>query len=62
MPKLLNSAPQKLRHFLVAASAFTLVACATATPYQPASELGAYDGFSQQLIENDRARVSFGGN
>ena len=62
MPKLLNSAPQKLRHFLVAASALMLVACATATPYQAASKPGAYDGFSQQLIENDRARVSFGGN
>ena len=57
-----KSPTQKLRHLLIAASAMTLMACATATPYQPASEPGAYDGFSQQLIENDRARVSFGGN
>ena len=57
-----KSPTQKLRHLLIAASAMTLMACATATPYQAASEPGAYDGFSQQLIENDRARISFGGN
>ena len=51
-----------LRHFIIAASALTLAACATATPYQPASKPGAFDGFSQQMIENDRARVTFGGN
>lgn len=39
-----------------------LSACATATPYQPASGPGAYDGFSHTLIENNRARISFGGN
>lgn len=62
MTKLFKSPTKTLRHLLVAVSALTLVACATATPYQPASEAGGYDGFSQQLIENDRARVSFGGN
>jgi len=51
-----------LRHLVLAASALTLVACASATPYQPASKPGAFDGFSQQMIENDRARVTFGGN
>ena len=51
-----------LRNLLVAASAVTLVACATATPYKPASAPGGFDGFSQQMIENDRARITFGGN
>lgn len=51
-----------VRHALMAASAAALMACATATPYQPASEPGGFDGFSQQLIENDRARITFGGN
>ena len=52
----------KLRHLLLAASAAILTACATSTPYQPASKPGGFDGFSQTLIENDRARVTFGGN
>lgn len=51
-----------LRVLAVSVSAAVLAACATATPYQEASKPGAYDGFSQTLIENDRARVSFGGN
>jgi len=62
MTNLQASSLKTLRHLLVAASALTLAACATATPYQAASEPGGYDGFSQQLIENDRARISFGGN
>ena len=62
MPRSFKVPTKMLRHFLVAASALTLVACATATPYQAASEPGGFDGFSQQLIENDRARISFGGN
>ncbi len=62
MPKLIKTPSKVLRHLCVAASALTLMACATATPYQPASEPGGYDGFSQQLIENDRARITFGGN
>ncbi|WP_298914701.1 hypothetical protein [uncultured Algimonas sp.] len=51
-----------LRHALLCAGAALLAACATATPYQPASEPGAFDGFSQQMIENDRARITFAGN
>lgn len=51
-----------LRHLALAASAAVLTACATATPYQPASKPGGFDGFSQTMIENDRARVTFGGN
>lgn len=39
-----------------------LSACATATPYQEASKPGAFDGFSETMIENDRARISFAGN
>jgi len=52
----------KLRHLFMAASAAILAACATSTPYQPASKPGGFDGFSQTMIENDRARVTFGGN
>jgi len=62
MTNLFKSPTQKLRHLLVATSALTLMACAPATPYHPASEPGGFDGFSQQLIENDRARITFGGN
>lgn len=62
MTKSSKSPPKALRYLLIAVSALTLVACATATPYQAASEAGGYDGFSQQMIENDRARVTFGGN
>jgi len=44
----------KLRHLLMVASAAILAACATSTPYQPASKPGGFDGFSQTMIENDR--------
>ncbi len=60
---ILSKSPKNLvRHILLAGSATILMACATATPYQAASEPGGFDGFSQQLIENDRARITFGGN
>ena len=51
-----------LRYLAITASAAVLVACATTTPYQAASKPGGFDGFSQTMIENDRARVTFGGN
>lgn len=51
-----------LRHLALAASIAVLAACATTTPYQAASKPGGYDGYSQTMIENDRARVTFGGN
>jgi hypothetical protein len=47
---------------LIGASVIALTACATATPYKAASKPGGFDGFSQTMIENDRARVTFGGN
>lgn len=57
-----NLSYKSLRNVLLCAGAVILSACATATPYQPASEPGAFDGFSQQMIEADRARISFAGN
>lgn len=40
---------------------FLVAACATSTPYAPASEGRGY-GFSEQRIENNRYRVMFRGN
>ena len=51
-----------LRHLALAASVAVLAACATTTPYQAASKPGGFDGYSQTMLENDRARVTFGGN
>ncbi|MEP1231629.1 MAG: hypothetical protein ABJG88_13225, partial [Litorimonas sp.] len=51
-----------IRNGALVASLLILGACATATPYQEASAPGKFDGFSQTVIENDRARVSFAGN
>lgn len=51
-----------LRTLALTASMAVLAACATTTPYQAASKPGAYDGYSQTMIENDRARITFGGN
>jgi len=51
-----------LKSLVLGASIIALTACATATPYQPASKPGGFDGFSQTMIESDRARVTFGGN
>jgi hypothetical protein len=47
---------------LAAAAALTLSACATATPYQPASKATAGYGYSEQRIEADRWQVTFAGN
>src|SRR5688572_23728482 len=49
-----------MRKLMLAAVAGLLAACATATPYQPATS-GSY-GFSEQQIEDDRVRISFRGN
>jgi len=48
---------------LIALFVFSILAsCTTATPYQPATKTGSYDGFSQTNIEKDRVRITFGGN
>ena len=51
-----------LRTLALCASALVMAACATATPYQPASQPGGFDGFSQTMLQADRARITFGGN
>ncbi len=51
-----------LRHLVLAASVTVLTACASTTPYQPASKPGGYDGYSQTMLDNSRARITFGGN
>lgn len=48
--------------FAVLAAALSLSACATPTPYEPASKATSGQGYSEQRIENDRWRVSFSGN
>ena len=48
--------------FLTPLTALALVACATATPYQPLGTRGASGGFAEQRIENNRYRVTFVGN
>jgi len=45
---------------LAAAAGLMLAACATATPYQPA-DAGRY-GFQEQVIEQNRVRITFRGN
>ncbi|NNE57405.1 MAG: hypothetical protein HKN36_04795 [Hellea sp.] len=50
------------RHLVLAASAAILAACASTTPYQPASKPGGFDGYSQTMLDNDTARITFGGN
>lgn len=47
---------------VVAASALTLVACATSTAYAPAGSNGQRGGYAEQRLESDRFRVSFSGN
>lgn len=49
-----------MRIVMLAAVAGLLAACATATPYQPAST-DRY-GFNEQRIENNRVRITFRGN
>ena len=50
-----------LRNLTLGALALGLAACATATPYGPASQGGGY-GFSDQRIEENRFRITFRGN
>jgi hypothetical protein len=49
-----------MRSLMLAAAAGLLAACATATPYQPAAN-SAY-GFQEQVIEQNRVRITFRGN
>ncbi len=51
-----------LQKIALLAGAAILTACATATPYQPAANADARNGFSELKIENDRVRISFDGN
>lgn len=51
-----------LKTALLGGALILLSACATTTPYQQATKPGAFNGYSQTLLEDDRARVSFGGN
>ncbi len=49
------------RTTMIGGALLVLAACATATPYAPASSSGGY-GFSEQRIERDRFRITFRGN
>ena len=53
---------KSVKTWALIASAAVLTACATATPYQPAANADARNGFSEVQIESDRARISFDGN
>ena len=50
-----------MKLYTLLGAALLLAACATATPYGPASEGGGY-GFSEQRIEQNRFRITFRGN
>lgn len=50
-----------VRHLMLLGAVLFLTACATATPYGPASSSGGY-GFSDQRIEENRFRITFRGN
>jgi hypothetical protein len=45
-----------------AAAALTLSACATATPFEPATKHSSGYGYAEQRIDNDRWMVRFAGN
>ena len=49
------------KHSIFALGALGRAACATATPYGPASQGGGY-GFAEQKIEENRFRITFRGN
>jgi len=50
-----------IRILTLGGAALLLAACATATPYGPASAGGGY-GYSDQRIQDDRYRITFRGN
>lgn len=50
-----------IRSLILAGAAATLAACATSTPYGPATGARGY-GFSEQQIEQNRYRITFRGN
>lgn len=59
---IVNKALIRAKTWALIASAAVLTACATATPYQPATNANASNGFSEIQIESDRTRISFDGN
>lgn len=61
-PSASGKLPTGVKAAILGASVMILSACATTTPYQEATKPGSFDGYSQTVIENDRARVSFAGN
>ena len=50
-----------LKNLTIIGGLLLLAACATATPYGPASQGGGF-GFSEQRIEQNRFRINFRGN
>ena len=52
---------RKIHHFTAALCLAVAAACATPTPYQPASTENG-DGYTTQRIESNRFRISFRGN
>lgn len=50
-----------MMRLLALGGALLLAACATSTPYGPATQGGGY-GFSEQQIEENRFRITFRGN
>ncbi|MBL4871277.1 MAG: hypothetical protein JKX72_10025 [Robiginitomaculum sp.] len=51
-----------IKKLVLLAGAVVLTACATATPYQAATNADTRNGFSELKIEKDRTRISFDGN
>lgn len=51
-----------MRMLMLAVAAALLSACATQTPYQPASGATYNYGFQEQNIEENRVRITFRGN